>query len=162
MDQKELPAHAPDSRVNGTGGHGALGKDWIGCDPVFHIPLQLFYICLFSCEAVCQQKFVKVFMAVQHEYPFRVLVGAVIPNHFLQCIWNGAWFHIPPVLKGKGLSHQAVRLGDYLSCLQRTLPAHVFRHKGRVILLHISAGPLLKGGKSVLFHCRPPIFYGLA
>lgn len=42
---------------------------------MFHMQLiQLFSIyALFSCEAVCQQKFVGrcVFMAVQHEYSFR-------------------------------------------------------------------------------------------
>ena len=152
---KEMLSHAPDPRVNGTGGQGGLRKDWVGCHPVFHIPFQFSYICLFSCEAVCQQEFMKVFMAVQHEYPFRVLVGAVIPDHLLQGVWGGAGFHIPSVLKGKGLLHKAVRLRNHPFRLQGTAPSHVFRYKGRVILSYISAGPFLKGGESVLFHCCP-------
>lgn len=130
---------------------GLIG--WIQCSyttPAF----------LYACFPVRRyaSKFVKVFMAVQHEYPFQVLLAN--PKSF-QCIWDGAWFISHLSSKVKVCPHQAVRLGDYLSCLQRTLPSHVFRHKGRVILLHISRVRSLRAVNQSYF-IVVLYFYGLA
>ena len=156
MHQKELPAHTPDPRINGACGQGPFRQYGIARDPVVHVPHQLFNIFPFSRQTECQQKFVQVFMAVQHKDPFRIHVGALIPHHLLQGIGRAAGFHIPPVLKYKGLIHEKLRLlHDPLPFVQ-AVGDHIFCHKCRIILFYIGPGPFRQGHESVLFHSLSP------
>ena len=130
MKQQILPAHAPDSRINGPGGHGSFRKYGICLNPMEQKPFQLFHICLIAGKPAGNKKFIHVLVTVQHENPFRIPVGASVPYHFLKGKWFTAGLHIPSVLKRKCMRHQPVCLRQnflrLLPAVSGDMGAHTF------------------------------------